>query len=64
MQILFASYRDFVIIFYTCPEADIGLHTDGIQALILCAVRKFGFYFLRSYMSPSTVSKINVVINL
>ena len=46
MQILFACYHDRVTIFYTCPEADIGLHTDGIRAVILCAVRKFGFFSL------------------
>ena len=44
MQILFACYLNFVAIFYTSPEADIGLHTDGIRAVILCAVRKFGFF--------------------
>ena len=27
-------------------KTDIGLHTDGIRAVILCAVRKFGFLLL------------------
>ena len=37
MQILFGCYRDSIAIYYTSPEADIGLHTDGIRAMILCA---------------------------
>ena len=41
MQILFACYRNRVANFY-----HIGLHTDGIRAVILCAVRKFGFFIL------------------
>ena len=28
----------------TCTEVDIGLHNDGIWAVILCAVRKFGIF--------------------
>ena len=32
--------------FYTCPEADIGLHTKVIQAVNLCAVHNFDFFGL------------------
>ena len=37
--------------FYTCPEADIGLHTVGIRVMILCAVHKFGLFGLFECMN-------------
>ena len=38
-------------VFYTCPEADIGLHTVGIRVMILCAVHKFGLFGLFECMN-------------
>ena len=66
MQILFACYLDFVAFFYTCPEADIGLHTDGIQAVILCTVHKFGFFICygrHTYLQNPEMSFPNIPQN-
>ena len=39
----------------TCTEVDIGLHTDGIRAVILCAVRNLCLFYTGPDTAPDAV---------